>query len=109
MESFIEQYFEKCENCEEIGVRVENRNPRNQTRFAKPDLTVKRYDKETTCPDYIVNGLDGIHRREVQRGWEVEEEGKIGREGLWWGKKGSGEKGGVEEGGSGKGKECERG
>ena len=67
METFIEQYFAKCGKCEEIGVRVENRNPKNKTRFAKPELTVKTYSKETTCPDYIVNGLDGIYRREV--GW----------------------------------------
>ena len=65
MESFTEQYFAKCGNCEEIGVREENRNPANKKRFAKPDLSVKRYAWETTVPDYIINGLDGIHRREV--------------------------------------------
>jgi len=65
MESFTEQYFAKCGNCEEIGVREENRNPVNKKRFAKPDLSVKRYAWETTVPDYIINGLDGIHRREV--------------------------------------------
>ena len=65
MDSFIVNYFDKCRRCEEIGVRVENRNPRNRTRFAKPELTVKKYEKETTCPKFIVEGLDGIYRREV--------------------------------------------
>merc|ERR1719391_1023658 len=65
MDSFIVNYFDKCRRCEEIGVRVENRNPRNRTRFAKPELTVKNYEKETTCPEFIVKGLDGIYRREV--------------------------------------------
>ena len=65
METYTEQYFAKCGKCEEIGVRIENRNPANKTRFAKPELTVKTYSEESTCPEYIVNGLDGIYRREV--------------------------------------------